>query len=256
MQSSLALSSTFVCLLALSACARPTVGSWAREDIEDPTLDAGEEEPDADAPELDAAEPPPVDAGRLGPKPDAGMQQPPSDASACGDRDHDQVCDAEDNCPNDANEGQEDADRDGQGDACEPEAGAQTSPCNADSVPAMVSAGDAQLSNVRVNGMSSHATVKKGQRVSITISYAFGECALPIPGQPRFMVIGLDGRSSGNCQILVEVPCPTPVNADVTLTLDAPTVSGPAYVVALGRQGFACSDSLSNAKRIAALCVE
>ncbi|MCO6480355.1 MAG: zinc metalloprotease [Phaeodactylibacter sp.] len=39
--------------------------------------------------------------------------------SACPDADSDGVCDADDNCPNDANAGQADADGDGFGDACD-----------------------------------------------------------------------------------------------------------------------------------------
>lgn len=245
----------FVCLLAFGGCARPSLSA---ERAEDPPLepDASQaEELDASEPApIDASGPAPIDAGHDNPAPDAGVQH--VDAAACADRDHDTVCDDDDNCPNNANPGQEDGDQDGVGDACEVDAGPPVSACNAESVPASVMAGDAQLSNVRVNGMASPTTVRKGQRLSVTIGYQFGECALPIPGQPRFMVIGLDGQGSGDCQILVEVPCPTPVNSQVTLMLDAPNTTGPAYVVAMGRQGFACSDSLNNAKRVAALCVE
>jgi hypothetical protein len=245
----------FVCLLAFGACARPTLSNGSFEDDREQPAEAGREEPDASAyTAYDAAELAPLDAGQ-DVHPDAGSA-PPNDAGACSDRDHDTLCDDDDNCPGVANPDQEDGDADGTGDACEVDAGNPGGACGAEGVPATVSAGDAELSNVRVNGMSSPATVKKGQRLSVSIGYAFGECALPIPGQPRFMVIGLDGRNTGDCQILVEVPCPTRVNAEVTLMLDAPTMSGPAYVVALGRQGFACSDSLNNAKRIAALCVE
>src|SRR4029077_3675541 len=36
------------------------------------------------------------------------------------DADNDGICDGSDNCPNDANPGQEDADHDGKGDVCDP----------------------------------------------------------------------------------------------------------------------------------------
>jgi hypothetical protein len=247
----------FVCLLAFSACARPTLSNGNFQDEHDePSSEGGNEEHDASALGAhDAGEPAPLDAGHDVATPDADSPLS-NDAGSCSDRDHDALCDDEDNCPSVANPDQADGDADGTGDACEQDAGNPGGACGAEGVPAMVTAGDAELSNVRVNGMSSPATVRKGQRLSVSIGYAFGECALPIPGQPRFMVIGLDGRNAGDCQILVEVPCPTRVNAEVTLMLDAPTTAGPAYVVALGRQGFACSDSLNNAKRIAALCVE
>jgi hypothetical protein len=243
----------FVCLLAFGGCARPSLSDerWGAP-LEPDASEAEELDASEPAP-IDASEPAPSDAGRDSPVPDAGAHQ---DAAACADRDHDTVCDERDNCPNNANPDQGDGDQNGVGDACEVDAGSPMSACNAESVPASVMAGDAQLSSVRVNGMASPTTVRKGQRMSVTIGYQFGECALPIPGQPRFMVIGLEGQRSGDCQILVEVPCPTPVNAQVTLMLDAPNTAGPAYVVAMGRQGFACSDSLNNAKRVAALCVE
>jgi hypothetical protein len=245
-------------LLAFSGCARPTIDDSAfQDDGDDTPLDAGgQEESDAGAGGPDAGAPESMfDAGQA-PKADAAA--PMVDANACPDRDSDTVCDSDDNCPSNANPGQEDSDGDGVGDACQAaDAGALPNPCNAESVAAMVMSGDSELSNVRVNGMSSPVSVRKGQRVSVSIGYAFGECAIPLPGQPRFMTIGLDGHSTGACQILVEVPCPTQVsNATVTLMVDAPNVSGPAYILALGRQGFVCSDSLSGAKRVAALCVE
>lgn len=250
-----------VALLALSGCARPIVEEESFiADPEEP--DAGEQPmPDAAAPgELDAGARPPavVDTG-------APSEEPPPDASTpaldgdepCADRDQDSVCDDSDNCAEVANTDQADADRDGAGDACEPDAGPAPGACNPEAVPAMVMAGDGLLSNVRVNGMSSPVRVRRGQRVSVTIGYTFEECgAIPLPGQPRFMTIGLDGARDGNCQILIDVPCPARASSEVTMMIDAPSTAGPAYVVALGRQGFVCSDSLSNARRVAALCVE
>lgn len=243
-------------MLALAACARPTLedGPFEGDEADAGMGETGPEPPDTKpGDELDAGAQQPFDAGRNEPRPDARV---PQVDAACRDSDSDSVCDSDDNCPNVANPDQEDADRDGEGDACEHDAGTPPSACNAQSVTGSVMAGDAQLSNVTVNGMSSPATVRRGQRLSVTIGYAFGECAIPLPGQPRFMVIGLEGKNSGDCQILVEVPCPAQVSSQVTLMIDAPNVAGPAYVVAMGRQGFACSDSLNNAKRVAALCVE
>jgi hypothetical protein len=206
-------------------------------------LDAGQQTP----PDTGAMEEPPHDAGE--PMPDA--------EAPCGDGDGDGVCDDSDNCPQVVNANQADADRDGQGDACEPDTDPPPRACNTEAVPAMVTAGDGVLANVRVNGMSSPVTVRRGQRLSVSIGYTFEECGLiPLPGQPRFMVLGLEGAGAGNCQILIEVPCPTRVSSEVTMMIDAPSTVGPAYVVALGRQGFACSESLSNARRVAALCVE
>lgn len=247
---------TFVWLMVACGCARPVVddATWQSDGSVSGTepppeggepvnglpsvRDAGSEEPDAPG----AEEPDAASAG------DAG--------TVCADGDADGVCDAQDNCKGVANADQADADGDGMGDACSEDASVAVPPCAAESVPASVQAGDAVLSDVRVNGMSSPVTVTKGQRLNVTLSYAFGACAIPLPGQPRFMVLGIEGQASGDCSILVEVPCPAEVSASTTLTVTAPARSGPAYVVGLGRQGFACSDSLANSKRIAALCVE
>lgn len=244
---------SLVCLassVALSACARPVVEEethWSPDGGTDAALPDGEEP--ALEPEAGEEEPEPVEENDGSVPVEAG----------CADRDHDTVCDAQDNCPDVANTNQADADKNGVGDACSQvgqDSGTQPSACNAEAVPASVTAGDATLSNVRVNGMSSPASVTKGQRVTLSINYAFGACSLPIPGQPRFLVFGIEGATAGECRPLIEVPCPTEVNASTTLTVDAPNRSGAAYVVMLGRQGFSCSDSLSGAKRVAALCVE
>jgi hypothetical protein len=255
----------FVGLLALSACARPTVEGEpfiaepsTPEAGEEPPPDAGRAPGELDAgpeapPDTGPAEEPVHDADK--PLHDAG--EPLSDAEPCADSDRDAICDDSDNCPEVANANQADADRDGQGDACEPDTGPPPSVCNAEPVPAMVTAGDGELGNVRVNGMSSPVTVRRGQRLSVTIGYTFEECGLiPLPGQLRLMVIGLEGAPEGSCQILIEVPCPARASSEVTIMIDAPNTAGTAYVVALGRQGFVCSDSLNNARRVAALCVE
>lgn len=249
----------FVGLLALSGCARPIV----EEDpfiAEPETPEAGEAPPpDAGVSvERDSGREAPHDTGAPVEEPepadDAGGLGP--DAEACADSDMDAICDDSDNCPDTANPNQADADGDGRGDACESDAGPAPA-CNAEAVPATVMAGDGLIANVRVNGMSSPAQVRRGQRLSVTIGYTFEECGLiPLPGQPRFMTIGLEGAREGTCQILIEVPCPARASSEVTMVIDAPSTAGPAYIVALGRQGFVCSDSLNNARRVAALCVE
>lgn len=246
-------------LLALGACARPTVeGEPFLSESNVPEAGEGTPPDAGGAPsEQDAGQQMPADSGALEePVREAG--EPMLDAEhPCADGDGDEVCDGSDNCPQIVNADQADADRDGQGDACEPDAGSPASACNTDPVPAMVMAGDGVLSNVRVNGMSSPATVRRGQRLSVSIGYTFEECGvIPLPGQPRFMVVGLEGARDGSCQILIEVPCPTRASSEVTMMIDAPSTAGPAYVVAQGRQGFVCSESLSNARRVAALCVE
>ena len=53
-----------------------------------------------------------------GAQPDAGADG--ADAGGCPDTDSDGVCDADDNCPKNANPGQGDCDGNGSGDACEP----------------------------------------------------------------------------------------------------------------------------------------
>jgi hypothetical protein len=227
-----------------TACARPVL----EEDTPDALASTGGA-PDADVPEpvsdagaeTDSAVPP-IDTG----EPDAG----------CTDQDQDTVCDAEDNCPGAPNTAQGDADDDGVGDVCESSEQDAAVPCNLDPVPASVMAGEATLSDVRVNGSPSPVRVSKGQNLSVSMHYAFAACgSLPIP-EPRSIVLGFEGESSGKCELLIEVPCPQAVSASRSFTLQAPSRAGPAYIMAIGRQMFSCSDSLSGAVRVAALCVE
>jgi hypothetical protein len=222
-----------------------------------------EELPDA-LPNTDGAQV--SDAEEPSPVPDAGLE---SDASYvqpeeagepdadCADRDQDTVCDSEDNCPDASNPAQSDGDDDGIGDACDMGGDAAVpTPCNLDTVGASVMAGEGTLSDVRVNGSPSPVRVTKGQNLTVSMHYAFAACgSLPIP-EPRSIVLGFDGMNSGECRLLVEVPCPQAVSASTSFTLQAPNRAGPAYIMAVGRQMFSCSDSLSGAQRIAALCVE
>jgi hypothetical protein len=233
-----------------SACARPIV----EDDEPDAAISLNDGQlPDEDAepapgPEAGAGE---VDGGGVEPA-DGGSERD----AGCADTDDDGVCDADDNCPAEPNPNQVDTDDDGVGDACDQAAPDGGSSCNPEAVPANVKAGQATLSDVRVNGNGSPATVSKGQTLSISLHYAFEACgSLPIP-EPRSIVLGIEGASAGTCTLLIEVPCPQAVSANTTLSVQAPNRAGPAYVVAVGREAFSCSDSLSGAQRVAALCVQ
>jgi hypothetical protein len=236
-------------LVLSGACARPVVDEDqqdAAQNVVDGQLPDEDAEPPLPTPDAGSGEP---DAGRVEPA-EAGEND-----AACVDADRDLVCDAEDNCPDAVNPDQADTDADGKGNVCDVEQEAGVG-CSAEPVPASVMSGDAVISGVRVNGSESPARVSKGQSLSVSLTYAFSSCSFPIPGQPRFLLVGLEGQSAGECRPLIEVPCPTAVTASTTISITAPSRSGPAYVLVAGRQGFTCSESLSDAKRVAALCVE
>lgn len=221
-----------------------------------------EELPDA-LPNTDGAQGPDADD----PAPDAGLE---SDASFvqpeeagepdanCADRDEDGVCDADDNCPDASNSGQADADGDGVGDACEmTQVDAGTVACQAETLPASVKAGEATISNVRVNGGGTSAKVSKGQRVSVSFDYAFEMCSVIMTAQLQSVVVGLEGQSMGTCMSNA-LPCPAAATGTNTISIEAPNRSGMVYVVLAGRHHYpsADCDSLSGAQRLAVLCVE
>lgn len=234
-----------------SACARPVV--------EPDDLDAGDAA--LEGPDDDADSPEPLPDTGVGPGPADGGVDPVDTGepeAGCADRDGDGVCDAADNCPDVANATQADADEDGRGDACD-DAGedAAVVPCNADALPASVKAGDATISDVRVNGGGAMATVRKGQRVNVSFNYAFDMCSFAMTAQLQSVVIGLEGESTGMCSAMA-APCPLPGNGSATLGVTAPSRAGLVYVLMAGRHHYPSSgcDSLSGAPRVAALCVE
>ena len=134
------LSRAFVGLLALSACARPTSPDQPVASADD----SGELDPGA----LEAADE--LAPGEAGAGNENSAATPAAhDQTGCADADHDAVCDSDDNCPTSANPGQEDGDHDAIGDACESSAESPASVCSPEPVPASLTAGDAELSNVR-----------------------------------------------------------------------------------------------------------
>lgn len=228
------------CALAFSlllpcACARPIL-------------------PDADDEEPDAGDAQPAAGGKDAAAEDARAAQ--DGGEACSDGDGDAVCDDVDNCPGTKNANQADGDDDGVGDACQAQ-----SACDADPITLPVTAGSGTFRNVTVNGGSAAQVVKPGQALTILLNYAFPGCGIAETGQTRHLVLGIEGESNGRCTRLIEAPCPIKVD-DITigmpLTLTAPTTTGVHYLIlnSAVELGLGCPDSLSGAKRIAALCVE
>lgn len=237
---------------------------------QDPLLDASEDDGSAD--DLDSASAPdtsvrdaaaeasvdaaPVADGASGAPdarppeagaPDAGA----ADSNTCSDGDGDGTCDFADNCPAVANPGQADADGDGVGDACD----STPAPCDAQAPQSSVSAGEAELSAVRINAGANTATVAAGARVEIALDYAFDRCGLLSRGDERFIVTGFDDDRDGTCNTLSAPACPNEAAGSATLTITAPATAGTYYVVARGVQDNNCSSDLDRAARIAALCV-
>jgi hypothetical protein len=191
-----------------------------------------------------------ADAAAPGPDaraPDAQVQ----DANVCADGDGDGTCDFADNCPTVANPGQADADGDGSGDPCD----ATPAPCTAQKPPGSVSAGDAELSAVRINGGENTATVSAGAMVNIVLDFTFDRCGLLSRGDPRFIITGIEDDRDGSCTTLSAPTCPSDASGSVTLSIDAPATPGTYYIVANGEQDRDCSGSLERSPRIAALCV-
>jgi hypothetical protein len=174
-----------------------------------------------------------------------------SDANTCSDGDNDGTCDFADNCPAVANPGQADADGDDIGDACD----STPAPCNAQAPQSNVSAGDAQLSAVRINAGGNTATVAVGARVEIALNYSFDRCGLLSRGDARFVVSGFEDDRDGTCTMLAAPACPDEASGSATLVITAPASAGTYYVVARGEQDNDCSNDLDRSPRIAALCV-
>ena len=231
-----------VSLLLIGACARPVIdnGGFDHLDGASGALDGGDQEDAATGDLPDGHEASDSGAG------------PSGEDAACGDRDDDGVCDASDNCPDVANADQADSDQDGVGDAC---SGAETG-CTAADIQSSVQAADATLSGVNVNGQSSPVHVGKGEKLNVTLNYAFGPCSIVETGQLRFIKVGFEGEADGTCEPLVQVPCPQDASGSATVSIDAPNQAGLAYVVAAGYQGYTCPNGLNGSQRVAALCVQ
>jgi hypothetical protein len=233
----------------------------ASDAAEDPLQDASDDPPDMDGaaaaedagPEdagpgsAEAA----VDAGRATDGASSAADAQAGDANVCADGDADGTCDFADNCPAVANPGQADADGDGTGDACD----SAPAPCTAQKPQASVSAGNAELSGVRINGGENTASVTAGAKVELVLDYSFERCGLLSRDDRRFVITGIEGNRDGTCTTLSAPACPSEAVGSVTLSIDAPATPGTYYIVANGEQNRDCSGELDRSPRIAALCV-
>lgn len=225
--------------LLLTACAREALEPPQGGNDDAASLDAAAEE-EAGPDDADAT---PSDAG-----------QPPDSGQACSDADNDQHCDDIDNCPSDSNPDQADADGDGVGDACQPEAVMCDQP---EALPESVRAGDATLRNVRINGSTELIDVNRGATFQLQLDFEFGSCTYP--SQQRYINAGIEGAAR-SCFSLPLYTCGVSeeTSGSTTITLQAPATPGTHYVVARGVQPvqFLCSDNVAGAIRVAAVCVK
>jgi hypothetical protein len=174
-----------------------------------------------------------------------------ADTGTCIDSDADGRCNHADNCPGVPNADQADADGDEIGNLCDATPGT----CSA-SVAASVSADEANISGVSVNGGGNVASVSAGARISLTFNYSFTDCGFLDGGKSRFVALGIDGNREGTCTPVLGPSCPLPTSGALTLALTAPSAAGTYYIVARGGQGGPiCPASLSDGERIAAFCV-
>jgi hypothetical protein len=215
-------------------------------DADEPALEAGAQ--DAQPATAEAS----VDAGTGdAAETGAGADAAPSDANLCTDGDGDGTCDFADNCPAHANPGQADSDGDGAGDACD----STPAPCTAQVPSSAVSAGDASLSAVRINGGGNVASVAVGAKIELALEFSFDRCGLLSRGDARFVVTGFEGNRNGTCATLSAAPCPDEAAGSATLSITAPATPGTYYIVARGEQNRNCSNEVERSPRIAALCV-
>jgi hypothetical protein len=207
--------------------------------------------PSLDGEEVDGGAPPStVDASRpldSGPRMDASRDPVPD--SGCKDKDKDGRCDADDNCPDDANPDQADANGDGMGDACSVE----QVDCSGAQVEAAPFGNTAAFTMVSVNGQSgTQATVAPKSKVMVRFQLTYTDC-----GGSNFqqLSVGLEGDKldckSTECMVRLGFP--------VAVVVDAPEEPGLYYVLAGVRpsaSATACSADAATSKPVIALCVK
>jgi hypothetical protein len=239
-----------LCFLgSVLACARPSLDEAEGGGSEvAPATDAAVADASETAQETRDSEPPRTEK-------DASLPMPVEDAG-CSDGDGDGVCDAKDNCPDDANADQADDDKNGVGDACE------TTPvnCQGDQLETGAISNVATLARMLINGESDKVVnVKPGADVEVSFDLTFSDCdGFDI----RSLVFGVEStlecEKTAGCTTGVRIPIP------YTFTFKAPDTPGLHYLLAALKDVTAaipssgCTETSSRpaaAKRVAALCV-